>query len=508
MVWSTLSGDGARTATRAAAVPSLTSPRWVVSTTPLGEPIHFVGPASVAATVLGVPRVFVVGRVAGQARAFAVDAETGALAWMTPLPSLVLDSWSSPALDEHAGTVLFAAGSSIIALRCSDGSEAWRTDLPSPPVNVSPVVTQDLGPRNRAFVTDYGGFGGPSSLYCINVSPRHATMNPHDPGDVVWTVPIGSANGATPAYCDGVVYVSSTGLDASGFGEVRAFDATAPQPAPPLWTFVNPIMEGFFAGVAVRESAVGTFVYAASYAFYGGVTSANLVKLDAATGSLVWSVPANRTSSLPIVLRDGRIVLSSGLQGFGSAPMVQLFRDDATTATQLWNTAESTWNDLNQNGSLDVGEFLALGGWTMHPILIDSYTPALSPRLLVGAPPTTGGTFGAYTHLVELDLTKSPNQPGFVVQQSTVGGSSPAMLGSAIYSIGPTGLAALGPPPPRPDVAPNARVDLDDLYAWERGQGFRDVDRSGVVDLADRAVLLTELRRNEARGMRPRGGTP
>lgn len=495
--WTSLAGDEARTAMRLTHVAPFAPPRWVLNRTPTEQPIRFIGPASVAAVVLPSPRLFTAGTIDGQTVAMSIDAETGQIAWTTPIPDLIYDSWSSPALDTASGIVLYAAGSSVIALRMSDGVESWRTDLAGPPVNVSPLVVRDLGPRNRAFITDYGGFGGPSWLYCINVSPCAEAINPFQPGEVVWSAPIGSSTGGTPAYLDGVVYVCSTGLEGAGFGKIRAFDATATEAPEPVWVFTNPIMEGFFGGLTVRDAPGGPFLYAATYAFYGELDSANLVKINARTGQLVWSAASNRTDSIPIVLDDGRIVLATGIQGFGSVPMVQMFQDHGTAATQLWNTALSTWVDTTNNGFLDLGEFLLVGGWTTHPVLTRARTPAATPRLLVGAIPTGDDYFGPYTDLFEFDLSKTPSEPGFIVQHTTAAGSSAAMLGSGMYSVGVGGLAALGPPPPRPDANADGRIDIDDLYAWE--QGFHDIDRDGAADSADREFLMFELRRNEPR---------
>lgn len=500
--WSTLAGDASRTSTRATTLPTFSTPRWTLSQTLSGQPIRFVGPASVAASSLPAPRLYTTGVIAGQTRAISVNADTGQIDWTTPIPALILDSYSSPALDHTLGLVLYSSGTAITALRLADGSLAWQASLAGSPVNATPIITTDLGARNRAFATDYGGFGGFSLLYCINVSPFHPTINPYQPGELVWSAPIGSATGASPTYLDGIVYVTSTGLDATSFGEIRAFDARTTITPAPLWTFTNTIAEGFFGGLAIREFSIGAqqtnYLFAATYAFFGQTSSANMVKLNARTGALVWSVACNRTESIPVVLDDGRIILSSGVQGFGSVPMVQMFQDLGASATQLWNTAASTWTDANQNGVMDVGEFLLVGGRVMQPVLTRSMTN--TPRLLVGA--NTGGSPpNPGTVIYELDLTIAPGQPGFIVQQSTSMGSTPGLLGSGVYAHGTNGLAALGTLPPHPDVNADTRFDLDDLIMWERGGGQRDVDRDGFVTPADRTLLLRELRLSEHRAL-------
>lgn len=503
--WSSLGGDAARTGRRATAVGAFGTARWVLSETAGGEAIGFTGAGVAASAMLGGggARVFVSAVVGGDTVGMAVDAEDGSIVWTTPIPAMVLNSWSPPTLDGTNGTVLFASGSSVVALRADDGSEVWRADLDGPPVDVGVAVTDDLGVSNRAFVTSYGGFGGLSRLTCLNVSPRRAGVNPFDPGDVVWSVPIGSSVGGTPAYLDGVVFVCSTGLDGDGRGEIRAFDARATSAPEPLWLFTNPVAEGFFGGLCVRERAGEAFVYAASYAYFGGLDSANLVKVDAGTGGLLWSVSCNRTSSIPVVLDGGRVALAGGLAGFGSVPTVELFTDHGTHATREWDTATSTWEDADSDGVIDPGEFLLVGGWTTHPVA--AVGPDGSARLVVGAIPSGVTPSGAYTGLFELDLSRTPGQAGFIVQQTAAAGSTPAMLGAGVYSVGTGGLAALGARPPRADVDGDGRVDIDDLHAWERGEGSLDIDRSGVTDGADRDYLVYELRRNELRAVRGGG---
>lgn len=473
--WPCLGGGPARTCERIGRTPSLTQPLWVLAQTPAGEEIEYFESAGVAVGFVTAPEfvaarasvdsvsrmatsipsngagdqksqpvapcVFVGARIGDEPVALAVDGRNGSIVWTTPIPESIYDTQMTPCIDASTQTVLFASGWNLTALRASDGAEVWQTWLDGPALDASPLVTSDLGRANRAFITDYGGFGGPSSLYCINVSPYHPTLNPFAPGAIVWAAPIGSATGATPAYKDGIVYVASTGLDGAGNGEIRAFDATATSQPLPLWTFTNPITEGFFGGLCVQETEGGTYLYASTYAFYGGMDSANLVKVDAASGQLEWSVACNRTGSIPVVLPDGRVALSTGIQGFGSLPSLQMFVDEGDFAYLQWDTALDTWVDANHNGVIEAGEFVVVGGWTTQPLLVLQFG---QPRLLIGAIPTGINSFGEYTRLYEIDLMKTPSQPGFFVQQTTSAGSTPAMTRSTVYSVGPSGLAAFG----------------------------------------------------------------
>src|SRR5690606_13696489 len=191
---------------------------------------------------------------------------------------------------------------------------------------------------------------------------------PFGRGEIVWEFDLGQTAGTTPAYDDGVVYVATAG-DSAGRppGLLFALPAGVSVSPNPLWATPNPAPEGFYGGVCVTTAGGQRVLYAASYAFYGGLMSGNLVKVLADTGAVVWSIPANRTASIPIPLGDSRILISAGLQGFGTVPSVQMFRDNGASAQLMWDTALWTWKDLNGDLSLDPGEFTPMGGWTHQP---------------------------------------------------------------------------------------------------------------------------------------------
>jgi outer membrane protein assembly factor BamB len=407
----------------------LASVRWLRADDGNGNPIAFIGQAGV---VTDGSHVYAVGRVNSAYRLFAIRISDGGIEWSQPVPAPYADSWSTPACDPPNGTVLVAAGRMLSAFDAATGAPRWQAPLARSVVNASPLVTTDRGPADRAFITDYDGLGGDASLYCINLDPLSAS-NPFQPGQVLWSVPIGGSSGSTPAYSGGTVFVASvtdeTGL---GPGRILAFDAGATAAPAPLWIADNPTGLPFFGGVSVSGGAV----YAASYAFAGGQTAANLIKLDAATGALLWSTPCNRTDSTPIPLGDGRIVLCGGVIGFGSAPSIQLLHDDGASATMLWDTALDTWQDLNHNALMDPGEYLLVGGWTHLPLFA-------AGRLYAGAIDAGTTTFGPCTDLYALDLSRTPSQPGFIAEHVAGLGSTPAVAGGSLYTVGAAGLYAL-----------------------------------------------------------------
>lgn len=490
-VWPMYARDAARSGIPDTPLVTISAPAWIASNDMNGNPIDFAGQSG---PVVWRDLVFALGESDGIDRAYALDRADGSVRFSAPVDAPSLDSWSTPLVDEANERLIVASGETVSAFDANTGAPAWSATLEMDVVNASPLVTRDLGPADRLIITDADGFlaQGGGNIYCINIDPRDEQANPFDPGEIVWRIPLDAASsGNSPAYESGVVYVADSGdPNFSVPGAVRAYDATAlDAPTDPLWSFTNVTSDGFFGGVSVRDGAV----FAASFTFSGGQDSANLVKLDASTGALIWSTPANRTSSTPIVLPDGRVLLSTGLAGFGSLPSLQLF---ATDGTRLWDTALATSDDADNDGAIEIGEFFAVGGWTHLPAVVDNKSGVFA---YAGTPPLTGGFFGANTDLHRIDLDLPPTDPGFVVESFDGAGSTPALAGGTLYTIGAGGLHAFGDfegfDPS--DVNTDCAVNIEDLYAWEAGSGRRDVDGNGTIDSADRALLRSTLRANE-----------
>lgn len=482
---------------------SLASPLWVASHDDLGNAITLSGQSG---PVADRDAVYALGRSASVSRLYAFRRADGLCLWSTPVPNPVTDSWSTPAIDERNDTIIVGAGNTLRAIDRRSGTLRWSTTLPRTIVNASPLVAPTI--PTRIFITDADGFGLSGSLHCINADPHHSTSNPYTPGQLLWSAPIGGTAGNTPTYHTGKVLVASIGEFGFSAGSIYAFNAAATTTPTPLWIFENILPFGFFGGIAIHDGATpphAPHAIAASYAFDGGQLAANLVKINLDTGDLVWSVPSNRTDATPIPLADGRILLSAGLGGFGSSPSVQLFEDHGPSATLLWDSALATWIDHNTNGIREPGEYLSIGGWTHQPAIAHTNT---STTLIVGTLPSGTSTAPANTHLRLINLNLAPTAPGFVASTFTGAGSTPALVGSTIYTIGASGLHAFGPDC---DVNADGLIDIEDLYALESsigggggtGGGY-DVDRNGVINAADRDALIRELRRDERRDMEGR----
>jgi outer membrane protein assembly factor BamB len=444
-LWTHLARGPDHVSTTPALPQSLEPPAWVRSETATQIPIWYVGQAGVVADAR---HVFSLAEIDNQYNLLAMDRTTGLTSFSSPIARPIFSSWSTPAIDTSNNAVIVASGSELAAFDAQTGARLWTTLLTNPIVNASPTLTTDLGPADRVFITDYDGFGSAASLYCINIDPHDPALNPFVPGEIVWAVNIGPSTGNTPAYENKVVYTATAGTATTPNGQVLAFRADAISPPPPLWIFTNPKPIGFEGGVSVRTIGAQTSLYAASYSFSGALNSGNLVKVDAATGTLLWTADANRTASIPVPLNNNHIILAGGIMGFGSAPSLELFTDLGTSARLEWNSATDTWADLNNNGLMEPGEFLLVGGWSTQPVTTET------GEVLVGALPTSGLLSEPCTDLYVLDTTRRPSDPSFVRDAYNGAGSTPAVVDQTIFSVGPAGLHAF-------DFGPACYADCD-----------------------------------------------
>ncbi|MBS0190140.1 MAG: PQQ-binding-like beta-propeller repeat protein [Phycisphaerales bacterium] len=486
--WPTVAGDSSRTGTTAQAFPSLAASAWICGKDENGRAITFVQRAGVAA---GLHFVYAVGSVVEPSgtnwKLFAIARRTGQVAWSVPIDAPEFESTATPAIDERAATVVVAGGSTLYCVSLYSPTIRWSASLFGPVVNASPVIARSWRGPGRLFVTDYDGFGDSASLYSINLD-AYSAQNPFQPGEILWAFPIGASSGNSPSYDPATdrLYVATVGLYASNPGQIFALPAhggTNGQPPLPLWTISNPANNGFFSGLLLDASHDS--IYAASYGFYGGTSSGNLVKVRASTGTLLWSVASNRSAATPIRLPGNRLGLSTGIQGFGSLPALQVFTDGATSASLLWSSQTRTWSDSNHNGIIDPGEFTPIGWWNAQPV----YSTA-SDQLAV-----CGGD--NVLRIIDASIT-SPTSPLTVVASAAAISGSPAVAGGNLYAIGTAGLNAFGPAPALVDVNQDGSFDIEDLYAWEQLRGSRDVNGDGTVTLADHDLLASLLRANEA----------
>lgn len=515
--WSQLGGGSQRYSSVTLPPPPLTTPRWINNTDQFGRSVVYLGqsPLTVyAGQGASDGLVIAVGVIDGAIdppapdayRLFAVSRSTGAVVWQAPIATPELESQPGAAIDERNRTAMVCTGSLLQAFSLDDGAPCWTFETQNQIVNVSPLITTDLAPANRAFITDFkGGFPDDISpdaqVYCINIDPFDAQHNPYQPGQLVWSSAVGTSSGNSVSYLpramggEGLVFVASPGTYFQTPGMIHAFSVTQQPGAPiePVWTHINSRLLGYFGGVCVvpagPNAAAGASpsLYAASYSFFGGTDSANLVKINARTGEVLWSTPSNRTQSIPVPVPGGFVALSAGINGYSSIAMVELFQDNTNTGVLLWDTAE----------------LADMGGWTNQPVLTrfggrNLLAVGSLPELPIGVP----NPHLLSEHLYLIDLARNPDQECFIVRHFEGVGGCPAIVGGSLYCVGPIGLAAFGPTPADLDIDQSNRIDINDVIAWEWGQGNRDINGDGTVNIQDKQVLVTTLRASESAVMR------
>ncbi|RMF75528.1 MAG: hypothetical protein D6744_13375, partial [Planctomycetota bacterium] len=494
--WLGVGGNRARTSVAARGPRDLSRVRWSATPDPNEQYVYQSTPAVADA------RVFVNARVIRGAmhvanRLIAYDAVDGARLWSANVAPDILDSWSSPAIDIRNGAVLLASDDHLYSFDQVTGDLLWKYDLTRPVVNASPVVTADLtvagAPANRALITEYDAIGAAAAMLAINVDPFDAAGNPYNPGDLVWTLPLGRASGATPAYADDHAYV------AVGAGEFVRVEVSSPPPDPNnpgcvLADWRTPVTvngagdgAGFFGGVSVCDGAV----FGATYNFVGGRNSAQLFKIDANTGAETWQTACERTDSIPVPVGSQRW-LAGGIEGFGSDWTMQRFTDSGGAGVLQWDSAASGFDP-------------PIGGWAEQPAYARGLLYVGSPVSTdPNAPPPGGMTFEPYQQLLIVDTAVDPNQPGFVVDRFIGAGGSPALAHGRLFSIGADGLFAFDPSPPcAADIDASGLVDLTDLslllahFDAQRGtSGYDanyDLNLDGMIDLFDLSLLLTHF---------------
>ena len=474
--WPQYAGGADRTSTLSVCEfdsASLASPAWIAQHDSLNRTISFVAQQC---PMVSRRSVFAIGSVMSEStrlwRLYSFNRRTGLVEWESPIPAAVANSWSSAAIDERQNRIVVASGQSLTCFDMQFGGQLWQRTLSQSVVNASPCVTQDRPLKNRVFITDYDGAGSGGHLYCINLDQFVPGINPFQPGEIVWTAPLSGTSGNTPAYRGERVYVTSTGEYQVSAGAVQAFDV---KDGEQLWCTQNDIFEGYYGGVGILKDGGKEYVLASSYAFWGDTWSSDSEKIDAESGLLMWSTKTNRSAAIPVPLDDNHLMVSGGIQGFGSAPTIQLIVDKHCSASTPWS-------------SLGLSR---LGGWSTQPIF-----DVKNQRLYVGELPLNSGSFGAgiRMHVVDIgellanEVFEEVVYPGF--------GSTPAIAGRNLYSLGSAGLHAFGPNPVNGDVNDDGVLDVEDMYAYFWSGGF-DVDGDGLCDAADLEMLNILVRGDE-----------
>jgi hypothetical protein len=188
-----------------------------------------------------------------------------------------------------------------------------------------------------------------------------------------------------------------------------------------------------------------------------------------------------RTSCVPAVVGD-KIYISGGFEGYGSRPKIEAYQDHGLTVTKLWET----------------GSEMFVGGWTTQPVYANG-------KLYIGSIASGGNYFGTYTDLYILDVSYTPDDPGFIIDTYSGGGNSPAVTYNSIYTIGYDDISGHSLLKFKQstfiaDIKKDGLVDSNDLnimtdswlYTDPMGVNRSDLNLDGVVNLLDFGLLANE----------------
>ncbi len=372
----------------------------------------------------------------------AVDDRLGTVLWTGAAPDLLWESWTTPAVDLVNRVVVVAQRNQVVGLDLADGHELWHITARTGKsfINASPAV--DAG---TAYISE---FGGNAMLYAIDTAT----------GQIRWQTIVGYISGANT-----VALTTTRAVIVTSDGWFRTLNRTTGA----LDVSVRISQNGFFGGVAAEETAAYTVDFT-----FGGGEATRIFKVNPATGAVIWSTPAPRTDTIPVI--TDTLVLVSGGDGY---PQM----GDDTDDPGFWAFDKATGQLLWQTP--------LAGGWTCQPVAAGNiaYVPVLGQ---------TGPMSGA---LRAFDLTKTPSQPGFQVASTGQIACSVAVSDGNVYGTGPYGLVAFGPQPSMPgDFNGDGAIDVVDLLifadSWSltsTDEGFNpdcDFNHDGAIDIID---LLT-----------------
>ena len=102
--------------------------------------------------------------------------------------------------------------------------------------------------------------------------------------------------------------------------------------------------------------------------------------MDANSGTVLGTAMINRSSSIPVLIANRQIATTGGLESAfnlgATVPTLALYDVELldppatpTIGSQLWNSALSTWVDLDFDGVIDPGEYFNIGGYTHQPVV-------------------------------------------------------------------------------------------------------------------------------------------
>jgi outer membrane protein assembly factor BamB len=266
-----------------------------------------------------------------------LNATNGSVIWSNNLStscgaSLNYLSWEGGASPRLDNDLIFvncnSATSSLLALRTSDGSLAWRSPQNEKMTHSTPTVATIGGTRQVLFATQSG-------LVSLN----------RDTGSLLWkyTYPFtyGTALGASPVVYSNIVFVTMGYGKGSAAAQVTVTNG--------VWTVTQLWAKASQSGVTYNSTWMAPVCYQGL--LYGqfsdkGFTNSPLVCLELATGNLRWSTnnfgmggAILVNTNILVITEDGALVLiQPNPSGYTQLARYQAFRFTSSVHGKCWNS--------------------------------------------------------------------------------------------------------------------------------------------------------------------------
>jgi outer membrane protein assembly factor BamB len=372
-----------------------------------------------------------------------LSASTGSLIWSESIgDSKVYGAWGSPAY--HNGRV-FIATDQIYCFSENGGSPIWAYDIPHDACDGSVTVVDGY-----VIAGDWDGY----QYFCINATS----------GELVWSYTVTGTAQGTPAIADGKVYLTSWGYVS---GHVYCLNlSNGEKKWETAWLPGGDLPEYDTCG---SPCVADGKVFVTTYNFQD---DGELVALDAETGAFVWDDTAGgrvrtiqRSDATPAYY-DGKIYVCGGCRGFSD---IQTYCFNADDGSPVWQTAPDD----------------GIGNWTCSVAVADG----------IGLVGKAGEQFFDYAGLDALDALN-----GTEIWHYDHGGSSPAIAGGCVYTVGEGKVWAFGTPAaeyPVWDVNTSGSVDKQDMEqvgnhlgeSGEAGWIIEDVNKDGHINVLDLVII-------------------
>ena len=238
----------------------------------------------------------------------------------------------------------------VVKLRGADGGDLWRFSLPGPPR--ADVLAVDA--RGDAIAAGFRYF--PRAVVVVKLASETGRLLWRSDLDSAWDTKSIAIDAAGDVY----LAVQTAGTNTSGFGVAKLAGSTGE----PIWL----AREG--ANDGTGEEALRVFLDGSGAVFAAGITRDlarppttpvfTVVRLDAATGTRVWSyrAPAKRGSAARALALDpaGTLIATGYTSGAATCADGVAVGLDAATGTRRWSrTVDGTFATRNCDDRCEMG---------------------------------------------------------------------------------------------------------------------------------------------------------